>query len=246
ITLSESIERSTVSVARDLGVHPITGKKISARLGRFGPFVQLGEEDPDTGEKPTYASLRKGQFLENISLEDALELFKLPRVVGTFEDKEMTAAIGRFGPFIKHQSKFYSLPKTLDPLSVTTEEAIDLIQAKRKADAEKLIKSFPENPDIQILNGRYGPYIVAGKKNVKIPKDKVPADLTLEECLELAAATPDKPARGGRFGKKAAPAKEETADKPAAKKKAPAKKPAAKKKAASKTSGKAAASKTKK
>lgn len=228
ITSSETIERSSVSGARELGLHPENGKKITARLGRFGPFVQLGEENPETGEKPIYASLRKGQFLESISLEDALDLFKLPRLVGSFEDAEMTAAIGRFGPFIKHQSKFYSLPKTLDPFTVTMEEAIELIQAKRKADAEKLIKSFPENPEIQVLNGRFGPYIVAGKKNVKIPKGKEPLDLTLEECIALADATPDKPARG-RFGKKAAPAKEETADKPAAKKKAPAKKPAAKK-----------------
>jgi DNA topoisomerase-1 len=235
ITTSETIERSTVSGARELGVHPENGKKISARLGRFGPFVQLGEENPETGEKPLYASLRKGQFLESITLEDALELFKLPRMVGNFEDKEMTAAIGRFGPFIKHASKFYSLPKTLDPFTVTEGEAVELIQAKRKADAEKLIKSFPENPEVQVLNGRFGPYIVVGKKNVKIPKGKEPADLTYEECMELAAATPDKPAKG-RFGKKAEPAKTETADKPAAKKKAPAKKPAAKKTTAAKSS----------
>ncbi|MBK0404663.1 type I DNA topoisomerase [Adhaeribacter sp. BT258] len=234
ITTSETIERSSVSGARELGFHPESGKKISARLGRFGPFVQLGEENPDTGEKPLYASLRKGQFLESITLEDALELFKLPRLVGTFEEKEMTAAIGRFGPFIKHASKFYSLPKTLDPFTVTEQEAVDLIEAKRKADAEKLIKSFPENPEIQVLNGRFGPYICVGKKNVKIPKGKEPADLTLEECLELAAATPDKPARG-RFGKKAEPAKTETADKPAAKKKAPAKKTATKKATTAKT-----------
>src|SRR6478735_3588281 len=162
ITSSETIERSTVSGARELGAHPENGKKIIARLGRFGPFVQLGEENPETGEKPIYASLRKGQFLESISLEDALDLFKLPRVVGSFEDAEMSAAIGRFGPFIKHQSKFYSLPKTLDPFTVTMEEAIALIQAKRKADAEKLIKSFPENPDTKVLNGRFEPNIVAG------------------------------------------------------------------------------------
>lgn len=242
ITSSESIERSSVSGARDLGMHPENGKKVSARLGRFGPFVQLGEENPDTGEKPIYASLRKGQFLESITLEDALELFKLPRVVGTFEDKEMTAAIGRFGPFIKHESKFYSLPKTLDPFTVNMEEAIELIQAKRKADAEKLIKTFEENPEVQVLNGRFGPYICVGKKNVKIPKGKEPAELTLEECLELAAATPDKPARG-RFGKKAEPAKE-TAAKPAAKK--PAAKKAAKPKTAAKATTKKATPKAKK
>ena len=225
-----NIERSTVSGARDLGTDPQTGKKVSARLGRFGPFVQLGEENEETGEKPVYASLRKGQFLESISLEDALELFKLPRVVGSFEDKDMTAAIGRFGPFIRHDGKFYSLPKTLDPFTVTAEEAIDIIERKRKADAEKLIKSFDENPEVQVLNGRFGPYIVVGKKNVKIPKGKEPAELTLEECLTLAEQTPDKPARGG-FKKKAAPDAEKS---PAAKKKPAAKKAAAKKPAATK------------
>ncbi|RDC62625.1 type I DNA topoisomerase [Adhaeribacter pallidiroseus] len=226
ITSSQNVERSTISGARELGVHPDTGKKITARLGRFGPFVQMGEENEDTKEKPVYASLRKGQFLENITLTDALDLFKLPRIVGTFEDKDMTAAIGRFGPFIRHDNKFYSLPKTLDPYTVNCEEAVNLIQAKRKADAEKCIKSFTENPEVQVLNGRFGPYIVVGKKNVKIPKDKIPADLTLEECLTLAEQTPDKPARGG-FKKKV----ETTADTPAktTKKKAPAKKPVAKK-----------------
>lgn len=212
IESSENISRADVSGARELGADPVTGKTIIAKLGRFGPYVQLGEENEETGQKPVYASLRKGQFIESLTLEDALELFKLPRIVGTFEDKEMKAAIGRFGPYISHNSKFYSLPKTLDPLKVTAEEAIELIQAKRKADAEKIIKTFPENPDIQVLNGRYGPYIVAGKKNVKIPKDKEPSELTLEECVALAEATPEKKGRGG-FKKKA------DADKPAAEKK---------------------------
>ncbi|MDX5480961.1 MAG: type I DNA topoisomerase, partial [Hymenobacteraceae bacterium] len=174
IESSENISRADVSGARELGNDPATGKMIYAKLGRFGPYVQLGEENTDTGEKPNYASLRKGQFIESISLEDALELFKLPRIVGTYEDKEMTAAIGRFGPYIRHDGKFYSLPKTLDPLQVTAQEAVELIEAKRKADAEKIIKTFPENADIQVLNGRYGPYIAAGKKNVKIPKGKDP------------------------------------------------------------------------
>ena len=231
IESSESINRADVSGARELGTDPATGKKILAKLGRFGPYVQLGEENEDTGEKPVYASLRKGQFVESLALEDALELFKLPRIVGLHEDKEMTAAVGRFGPYIRHEGKFYSLPKTLDPMKVTAEEAIELIQAKRKADAEKLIKSFDENPDIQVLNGRYGPYIVAGKKNVKIPKGKEPSELTLQECLDLAEATPEKKGRGG-FKKKAeadTPAKKPAAKaKAATTKKAPAKKPAAK------------------
>ena len=231
---SENISRADVSGAREIGVDPVSGQKIVAKLGRFGPYVQLGEENPDTGEKPVYASLRKGQFIESLTLEDALDLFKLPRIVGVYEDKEMKAAIGRFGPYISHNSKFYSLPKTMDPHTVTAEEAIALIEAKRKADAEKLIKSFPENPDVQVLNGRYGPYIVVGKKNVKIPKGKEPAELTLQECLDLAEQTPEKKGRGG-FKKKAETTA--TEKKPAAKK-AATKKPAANKPAAKKAAPK--------
>ncbi|MBF8963972.1 type I DNA topoisomerase [Pontibacter sp. FD36] len=227
---SENINRADVSGAREIGIDPVSGQKIIAKLGRFGPYVQLGEENPETGDKPVYASLRKGQFIESLTLEDALDLFKLPRIVGVYEDKEMKAAIGRFGPYISHASKFYSLPKTLDPMTVTADEAIALIEAKRKADAEKLIKTFPENPDVQVLNGRYGPYIVVGKKNVKIPKGKEPADLTLQECLDLAEQTPEKKGRGG-FKKKAetATAEKKPATKKPAAKKAAAKKPAAKK-----------------
>ncbi len=182
---------------RELGVDPKTGKKVFARLGRFGPIVQIGEPSEDeNAEKPKYASLRRDQLLENISLEDALELFKLPRTVGTFEEKDITVAIGRFGPYIRHDNKFTSLTKEDDPYTVDNARAIELIEAKRKADAERFIKSFDENPDIQVLNGRYGPYIKAGKKNVKIPKDKDPKSLTLEECLDLAEKTPDKKRRG--------------------------------------------------
>ncbi|GAB3291565.1 type I DNA topoisomerase [Hymenobacter tenuis] len=231
----QDIERSTLGSNREIGTHPETGQKITARLGRFGPYVQI-EPKEGSEEKAVYASLRKGQFIESITVEEALELFKLPRIVGQFEDKDMTAALGRFGPYIRHDSKFYSLTKEQDPHTITAQEAVDLIEAKRKADAERLIKEFPENPEIQVLNGRFGPYIVAGKKNVKIPKGEEPADLTLERCLELAAATPDKPAKGGRFAKKAAPEASEKADTPA-KKAAAAKKPAAKKPAAKKATG---------
>ncbi|MBJ6119686.1 type I DNA topoisomerase [Pontibacter sp. BT310] len=234
IESSETINRADVSGARELGVDPVSGEKLIAKLGRFGPYVQLGEENPETGKKPAYASLRKGQFLESITIEDALELFKLPRIVGMYEDKEMKAAIGRFGPYISHNSKFYSLPKHLDPMLVTPEEAIELIEQKRKAEAEKLIKSFDENPDVQVLNGRYGPYIVVGKKNVKIPKGKEPAELTLQECLDLAEATPDKKGKGG-FKKKADTA---TTEKKPAAKKAPSKKATAKPKAAAKPKAK--------
>jgi DNA topoisomerase-1 len=244
----QDIERSTLSSTREIGLHPETGEKITARLGKYGPYVALGDTEGET--KPAYANLRKGQFIETITLEEALDLFKLPRVLGEFEGKDMTAALGRFGPYIRHDSKFYSLNKEQDPHTITAEEGVQLIEAKRKQEAERLIKSFPENPDIQVLNGRFGPYIVAGKKNVKIPKGEEPTELTLERCLELAAATPDKPAKGGRFGKKAVAEKpEKEADAPAKKaakapatKKAPAKKAttakattAAKKPAAKKT-----------
>ncbi|MEL6538073.1 MAG: DNA topoisomerase, partial [Bacteroidota bacterium] len=199
VEVTENISRDEVGSSREIGVDPKTGKTVIARLGRYGPLVQLGEAEGD--EKPQYASLRTGQFIENITLEDALELFKLPRTVGSFEEKDMVAAIGRFGPYIRHDGKFVSLKKEDDPLTVTEERAIELILAKRKADAEKHIKSFDENPDVQILNGRWGPYIKVGKKNVKIPKDKEPKDLTLAECLELAEKAPEKK-RGGRTAAK--------------------------------------------
>ncbi|WP_303311287.1 type I DNA topoisomerase [Hymenobacter sp. BT730] len=239
----QDIERSTLGSTRVIGLHPETGQKLTARLGRFGPYVQIEpKEGAPEGEKAVYASLRKGQFIENITLEEALELFKLPRNVGQYEEKDMTAALGRFGPYIRHDSKFYSLTKEQDPHTITADEAVTLIENKRKTDAERLIKEFPGREDVQVLNGRFGPYIVVGKKNVKIPKGEEPTDLTLERCLELAEATPDKPAKGGRFAKKAAPAASEKTDtpvkKPAAKKPA-AKKPAAKKPAAKKATGKA-------
>ncbi|MBC8084784.1 MAG: DNA topoisomerase I, partial [Hymenobacter sp.] len=237
----QDIERSTLGSTRVIGLHPETGQKLTARLGRYGPYVQIEpKEGAPEDEKAVYASLRKGQFIENITLEEALDLFKLPRIVGEFEEKSMTAALGRFGPYIRHDSKFFSLTKEQDPHTITAQEGIALIENKRKTDAERLIKDFAENPDIQVLNGRFGPYIVAGKKNVKIPKGEEPADLTLERCLELAAATPDKPAKGGRFAKKAAPTADaaEVADKPAKKKLTATKKPAAKKPAAKKPAAK--------
>lgn len=181
---------------RELGVDPATGKKVFARLGRFGPLVQIGESSDEEGaEKPKFASLLSDQLLEKITLEDALELFKLPREVGSYEDKPITVAIGRFGPYVKHDGKFASLNKEDDPHTIDKERAIELIEAKRKADAERFITVFDENPDIQVLNGRYGPYIKAGKKNVKIPKGTDPKSLTLAQCLELAEKTPEKKGR---------------------------------------------------
>jgi DNA topoisomerase-1 len=139
--------------------------------------------------------------MENITLEEALDLFQLPRQVGLFEDLEIIAAIGKFGPYVRHDGKFVSIPKDEDPLSISKQRAIELILEKRKQDAEKYIKTFPENDTVMVLNGRYGPYIKAGNKNVKIPKDKLPEDLTLEECLELAEKTPERKGRYSRKGK---------------------------------------------
>ena len=191
---SEQIDRSQVKNDRRLGDDPKTGLPVIARLGKFGPMVQLGETDGE--EKPKYASLRKGQFIETITLEEAMELFKLPREVGEFEGETITANIGRFGPYVRHKNLFASIPREEDPLSIEIDRAIELIEAKRKADAEKYIKVFDENPDVQVLKGRWGPYIKVGRKNVKIPKDKEPTELTLEECLDLAEKAPAKKGRG--------------------------------------------------
>ncbi|MBL7846546.1 MAG: type I DNA topoisomerase [Cyclobacteriaceae bacterium] len=193
VTKTELVERSSVAnKSRELGIDPKSGKKVYAKLGRFGAYIQIGENPEDgSPEKPKFASLRNGQFIENLTLEDALELMKMPRDLGMFEEKPVVANIGRFGPYVLHDKKFVSIPKGEDPYTITPERAVELIQAKRESDRNKTIKVFAENTDIQVLNGRFGPYIKAGKKNVKIPKDKVPADLTLEECLALAEKAPE-------------------------------------------------------
>ena len=179
---TETSERA--SGERILGTDPKTKKTVSVRMARFGPVAQLTDpNDPEA--KPEYAGIRRDQKMELLTLEEALELFKLPRVVGTFEDKEVVAAIGRFGPYLRHDGKFYSLKKEYDPHTVSEEDAIIVIEAKRVADAEKFIKVFDEDPTFQILNGRWGPYLKAGKKNVKLPKDRDPASFTYEECVEL-------------------------------------------------------------
>ncbi|MFZ5999231.1 MAG: DNA topoisomerase, partial [Bacteroidota bacterium] len=229
VTKTEKVERSSVGKSRELGVDPKTGKNVYAKLGKFGAYVQIGENPDDNGgEKPKFASLRPGQFIENITLADAMELFKMPRDLGMFEEKNVVVNIGRFGPYVLHDKKFVSIPKDHDPYTITLEKAVELIEAKRIADANRTIKLFPENPDIQILNGRFGPYIKAGKKNVKIPKDKVPAELTLEECVALADAAPEKRGRFNRFAKKEAPKEAAPAAGEAAAKKKTAKKAAAK------------------
>ncbi len=202
VTKTELVERSSVqNKNKELGVDPKTGKNVYAKLGKYGAYIQVGENPDDNGgEKPKFASMRQGQFIENITLADALELMKMPRDMGLFEEKPVVINIGRFGPYVLHDKKFISIPKEEDPYAVIPARAVELIEAKRVLDANRLIKGFAENPDIQILNGRFGPYIKAGKKNVKIPKGKEPAELTLEECVTLAENAPEKRGRFGRFG----------------------------------------------
>lgn len=177
---------------RILGVDPKSGRQVSVKIGRFGPMVQIGVQEEE--EKPQFAGLQKTQSITTITLEEALKLFELPRSVGEFEDKDVSVGTGRFGPYIKHNGKFISLPKGYDPYSVDLDSAISLIEDKRKKDAEKLIKTFTEDADLQILNGRYGPYIAYQKTNYKIPKGVVPADLDFDAAMKIVKATGEKPA----------------------------------------------------
>jgi DNA topoisomerase-1 len=176
---------------RVLGKHPESGKTVSVKIGRFGPLVQIGDADSD--EKPQFASLLKGQSLATLTLEEALKLFEFPRTIGEYEGKDVTVAVGRFGPYVKHDGKFVSIPADIAPSAISLEEAIELIDKKRTADANRLIKSFDEDADVQILNGRFGPYIAYQKSNYKIPKTvENAADLTLEQCREIIASQPAK------------------------------------------------------
>lgn len=177
---------------RILGTDPKSGRPVSVKIGRFGPLVQIGT--PEDEEKPLFASLLKGQSMSSITLDEALRLFDLPRTLGNFEDKPVTVGIGKFGPYIRHDNKYVSLPKTYEPLSVTLEEAIDIIHQKREQESQRLIKSFTEEPDLEILNGRYGAYIAYKKKNYKIPKGSEPASLSLEACLQIIKESEEKPA----------------------------------------------------
>lgn len=228
--VTETLEHSERATGeRELGMHPVSGKKIIARIGRFGPMVQIGDEQVD-GEKPQFASLQKEQSIGTITLEQALELFKLPRTLGEFEDLTVKANLGRFGPYIQHGKIFASIPKEESPMSITLDRAIEIILEKREADANKLIKVFPENDEVQLLNGRWGAYLKIGKDNFKLPKGTEAEKLTLEECLVIAENQP-RSKKGGTAKKVVA--KTPTVKKPVAKKPA-AKKPAAKKPAAKK------------
>jgi DNA topoisomerase-1 len=238
----ENADRANAN--REVGLDPETGKPIFVKIGRYGPYVQIGEADENSEEKPRFASLRPGQMVETLTLAEALDLFKMPKKLGLYEEKEVTIGIGRFGPYIRHNNIFTSIPKDDDPYTITLERSVELIIAKREKDASKLIKAFEEHEAVKILNGRWGPYIAYGKANIKIPKGVEPADLSFDEIVKLAGgAEPQtqatKPAGRG--------AKTKAAPKNAATKKAVTKsaspKKAAPKKAATKSVTKKAAAK---
>ncbi|MGE5423858.1 MAG: type I DNA topoisomerase [Syntrophothermus sp.] len=196
--IEETQENSgKVSGEKHLGTDPSTGEKVIVRLGRFGPIVQIGESEGE--KKPRYASLKKEQSIDTITLEEAMELFRLPRTIGEHEGAEMVVAVGRFGPYIRYKSAFYSLPKTDDPLSVTKERALEIIEEKQRKEIEKTIREFPEDADLKILNGRYGPYISYKKQNYKIPKGTDPVQISREAAMKIISETePAKPFRKGR------------------------------------------------
>ncbi|MBC7983249.1 MAG: DNA topoisomerase I [Candidatus Obscuribacterales bacterium] len=238
--VDESVTRQDVAEAREVGIDPVSGRPVSVRYGKYGPFVQMGTKDDE--EKPKFASLRPHQKMDSLTFEDAMELFKLPRSIGSMADgHDIKVAIGRFGPYVQYGAKKYVSIKDDDPYLIDLARALELIRAKDEFDANRTILDFPE-AGIQVLNGRYGPYITDKVKNAKIPKDREPRTLTLDECRELIAAAP---ARGKRFGgkkfaaktaevqpAKPAAAPKKAASKPTATKKAPAKKSAVTKRAA--------------
>jgi DNA topoisomerase-1 len=247
---TETVDRAEASGSRELGVDPASGRPLSVRLGRYGPMAQIGTKDDS--EKPRFASLRPGQSIHTITLEDALQLFKLPRDLGQADDGEtISVGIGRFGPFVKHGKTYASIKPPDDPYTIELARAKEVLHEKAEALRNRVIASFRDGA-IQVLRGQYGPYITDGEKNARIPKDREPASLSEAECAELLAAAPIRPKRG-RFGKaaKGAPAKsaakaegapaKKTAAKKAAAKKTPAKKAAAKKPAAKKAAARAKA-----
>jgi DNA topoisomerase-1 len=192
-------ESKKVSGEKLLGQDPQSGENVYVKIGRYGPMVQMGVSEGET--KPRFAGLKKGQSIDTITMEEAMELFKLPRQLGMFETSEVIVSTGRFGPFVKHKSTFYSLKKEDDPLEITLDQAIELIHEKRKKEKEKLIKSFAEDDKLKILNGRFGVYISYDRQNYKIPKGKDPKDLTLEECRKIISETTPSGARKTRMKK---------------------------------------------
>ncbi|MDH3586877.1 MAG: type I DNA topoisomerase, partial [Gammaproteobacteria bacterium] len=228
-----SVTREQVAQARELGTDPKTGKPVTVRMGRYGPFVQIGTKDDE--EKPKFAGLRPGQKMNDITFEEAMELFKLPRQLGeTADGLPVSASVGRFGPYVRYGDKYVSIRGEDDPYTIELPRALELIELKKIEDANRIIQDFEEE-GIQVLNGRYGPYITNKKKNARVPKDREPKSLTLEECQELLAAAPERGRRGKKKAKKKASS--EAAPKKAAAKKKPAKKKT-KKKAAKKAAKK--------
>jgi len=226
-----SVTREQVAQARELGTDPKTGKPVTVRMGRFGPFVQIGTKDDE--EKPKFAGLRPGQKMNEITFEQAMELFKLPRQLGETPDGEpVSASVGRFGPYVRYGDKYVSIRGDDDPYTIELPRALELIEQKKIEDANRIIREFEED-GIQVLNGRYGPYITNKKKNARVPKDREPKSLTLEECQELLAAAPERGRRTKKKTSKKTPADE-------APRKAAAKKKAAKKKTRKKAAKKAA------
>ncbi|MDI9604270.1 MAG: type I DNA topoisomerase [Bacteroidota bacterium] len=233
---------------RVLGTDPKTGRQVSVKIGRYGPMAQIGTQDEE--EKPLFASLQKSQSIETITLEETLKLFELPRIVGEFRGKEVVIGVGRFGPYVRHAGKFVSLPKGMDPHEIELDEAIGLIEAKEKKDLERIIRTFDEEPELQVLNGRYGPYIVYKKSNYKIPKTVDPHALTVEECMKIIEdsdrSKPTKRATSrrattGKTTTKKTTTKKTTSGKKAAKGKTAGKSTAGKSTAGKSTTGKRAA-----
>lgn len=185
---------------RILGNDPKTGRQVSVKIGRFGPMVQIGTQEED--EKPLFASLQKNQSIANITLDEALKLFGLPRTIGQFENLDVSIGVGRFGPYIKHNGKFVSLPKAYDPYTITLEDAIPLIIDKRQKEEKKVISTFDEDPDLQVLNGRYGPYISYKKANYKIAKATDPTTLTFTKCMEIISKQDSKQEKKATKSKK--------------------------------------------
>ena len=180
---------------RSLGTDPASGKPVVVKIGRFGPMAQIGETGEE--EKPRFARLATGQSIETITLEEALDLFKLPRVCGAFEGKDIVVSTGRFGPYVMHDKKFVSIPKNIDPLEITQEQAINLIVTKRNAEEQSILKTFEEQEGLQIRTGRFGPYIACNGKNFKIPRSMAEraAELTIEECRKIMSEPPKKKAK---------------------------------------------------
>lgn len=166
-----------------LGIDPVSGKNVFVKIGRFGPVAQIGDTDSD--EKPKFAGLKKEQSIETITLDEVLDLFAFPRILGEYEDAEIQVAIGRFGPYIKHNSTFYSLSKLDDPALVTFQRAVEIIESKRKADLDNIVSTYPENEDLKVLKGRFGIYITLNKQNYKIPKTYDPTNLSYQDCMDI-------------------------------------------------------------